>query len=336
MRDQFNRPLHDLRISVLDRCNFRCPYCMPAEQFHHTYEFFKTNEWLSFEEIERLARIFVSLGVKKLRLTGGEPLLRPDIDQIIQRLSTLEGIDDLALTTNGALLALWAPKLKAVGLQRLTVSLDTLDREIFSHMSGGRGHLEEVLEGIQAAQAVGFKSIKINTVLQRGVNDHTILDLVQHFRGSGHTLRFIEYMDVGNQNGWDYQYVIPSQEIVGMINKRFPLERIGGTEGGETSERYRYKDGAGEIGFISSVTHAFCGTCNRLRLSADGKMYTCLFATHGIDLRAPLRAGAGDASLKDLIRTTWTQRQDHYSELRLQIRQQKYQEPKVEMYRIGG
>lgn len=336
MKDQFNRRLHDLRISVLDRCNFRCPYCMPADQFHHAYEFFKTSEWLSFEEIERLAKIFVSLGVKKLRLTGGEPLLRPHIDQLIQRLSVLQGIDDLALTTNGVLLSLWAPQLKTAGLKRLTVSLDTLDKEVFRYMSGDRGNVEDVLEGIQAAQAAGFKSIKINAVIQRGINDHTILDLVKHFRGSGHTLRFIEYMDVGNQNRWDYKYVVPSEEIARMINTHFSLERIGGTQDGETSERYRYKDGSGEIGFISSVTHAFCATCNRLRLSADGKMYTCLFATHSTDLRQSLRAGVSDKHLSDLISITWASRQDRYSELRSQIRQQKDQKPKVEMFQIGG
>ncbi len=221
--DQFNRPLRDLRISVIDRCNFRCPYCMPAEQFHRTYEFLNKNEWLSFDEIDRLACVFVSLGVKKLRLTGGEPLLRPNIDELVRKLSTIEGVEDLALTTNGSALVEWAPKLRAAGLKRLTVSLDTLDPEVFKQLSGGRGKVEDVLDGIKAAEACGFKRIKFNAVIQRGINDHTILDLVRHFRGTGHVLRFIEYMDVGNQNRWEYKYVVPSSEIVRMIQDVSPL-----------------------------------------------------------------------------------------------------------------
>jgi len=334
--DTLNRPLQDLRISVIDRCNFRCPYCMPEEQFHHAYEFLDKKEWLSFEEITRLARVFVSLGVKKLRLTGGEPLLRPNMDELIRRLSAIEGVEDLALTTNGAILAQWAPRLKAAGLKRLTVSLDSLDPAVFKKLSGGRGRVEDVLEGIKAAEAAGFKRIKFNAVIQRGVNDHTILDLVRHFRGSGHVPRFIEYMDVGNQNQWQYKNVVPTAEIVRMVNEEYPLERFEGTQGGETSERYRFKDGQGEIGFISSVSHAFCGTCNRLRLSADGKMYTCLFATYGTDLREHLRNGADDGLLAQLVRVTWMKREDRYSELRSQLRHSGSSLPKVEMYHIGG
>ncbi len=334
--DQLHRPLRDLRISVIDRCNFRCPYCMPAEQFHHAYEFLDKNKWLSFEEIVRIARIFVLLGVKKLRITGGEPLLRPDLDQLIKRLTAIEGIEDLALTTNGSLLVQWAGRLKQAGLKRITVSLDSLDPDVFKVLSGGRGQVQDVLEGIAAAEAVGFKRIKINAVIQRGINDHTVLGLVRHFRGTEHVPRFIEYMDVGNQNHWEYKNVVPTKDIVAMINAVYPLERFEGTEGGETSERYRYKDGKGEIGFISSVSHAFCGTCNRLRLSADGQMYTCLFATRGIDLKDHLRDGTDDEFIARLISINWLKREDRYSELRSQLRQSSKPAHKVEMYQIGG
>ncbi len=331
--DTFNRPLRDLRISLIDRCNFRCPYCMPAEKYSHAYQFLDKKQWLSFEEIERLARIFVGLGVTKLRLTGGEPLLRPDVDQLIHRLSSIRGAEDLALTTNGSMLPVWAKRLKSAGLKRLTVSLDTLDEDIFRQMSGNKSSVQEVLQGIEAAEQAGFDSIKINTVVQRGVNDHTVLDLVRHFRKTPHRVRFIEYMDVGNQNHWDASQVVPSQEIVKLINAEFPIELIQRTQDGDTAEIYRFKDGQGEVGFISSVTKAFCGTCNRLRLSADGKMYTCLFAAQGTDLAGPLRAGQKDNFLSDIIRTTWTQRQDRYSEIRFK---NPSSHPKVEMYHIGG
>ena len=334
--DQFSRPLRDLRISVIDRCNFRCPYCMPSEQFHHAYEFLDKNEWLSFDEIVRLARVFVSMGVRKLRVTGGEPLLRSNIDHLVRQLAAIEGVEDLALTTNGSGLGEWASKLKEAGLKRLTISLDSLDPAVFKQLSGGRGNVEDVLKGIEVAEAAGFKRIKFNAVIQRGVNDHTILDLVKYFRGTGHVMRFIEYMDVGNQNKWQYKNVVPTSEIVRMIHAVYPMERFEGTEGGETSERYRFKDGAGEVGFVSSVSHAFCGTCNRLRLSADGKMYTCLFATHGTDLREYLRNGSDDALLAHMIRVTWMKRDDRYSELRSELRQSSRNVPKVEMYHIGG
>jgi len=333
--DTLNRPLRDLRISLIDRCNFRCPYCMPSEKFHHAYQFLEKNQWLSFDEIIRLAKIFVGLGVSKLRLTGGEPLLRPDLDQLVRQLADIPGVEDLALTTNGSMLNVWAKRLKEVGLHRLTVSVDTLDENIFRQMNGEKGSLQEVLAGIAAAEQAGFDSIKINTVVQRGVNDHTILDLVKYFRNTPHSLRFIEYMDVGNQNHWDITQVVPSSEIIAMIDAKFPLERLSGTQGGDTSEKYRFKDGRGEIGFVSSVTKAFCGTCNRLRLSADGKIYTCLFATHGTDIGSHLRAGMNDEFLSNLIRITWMKREDRYSEIRSELRHSDTH-PKVEMYQIGG
>ncbi len=333
--DQFKRPLRDLRISVIDRCNFRCPYCMPAEQFHHSYQFLNKNEWLSFDEIERLARIFVALGVRKLRLTGGEPLLRPDVDLLISRLNMIKGVEDLALTTNGSHLSSWAIRLKRSGLRRLTISLDTLHNQIFKFLSGNQGNVTDVLSGIKAAETAGFKRIKINSVIIRGVNDGGILDLVRYFRGSGHVLRFIEYMDVGNQNNWELKSVVTTQEILNIINPEFPLKNIGGTDDGETSQRYTFLDGAGDVEFISSVSHAFCGTCNRLRLSAEGKMYTCLFATQGTDLRDILRKGSSDDTIQARIQMVWMARQDRYSQERPQNRKVS-SGPKVEMYHIGG
>ncbi len=334
--DQFQRPLHDLRISVIDRCNFRCPYCMPDEKFNHSYQFLEKEQWLSFDEIQRIVRIFVALGVQKIRLTGGEPLLRPNIDQLIEKLSTINGIKDFALTTNGSLLANYAAKLKKAGLKRLTVSLDSLDPLVFRTLSGFRGDVSQVLSGIQAAKSAGFESIKINAVIQRNINDSTIIDLVRFARRENHNLRFIEYMDVGNQNHWDLAQVVPSQEIIERINEVYPLQVIGGTEDGETSERFRFIDGNGEIGFISSVSHPFCGTCNRLRLSAEGKMYTCLFATEGTDLRTQIRNGTNDESLKEFVKAVWQKRQDRYSELRPQMNQKIFPTHKIEMYQIGG
>ncbi len=263
-------------------------------------------------------------------------MLRPDLAELIHQLSAIEGVDDLALTTNGSMLTYWASRLKAAGLGRLTVSLDTLDENVFRQMSGERGEVKDVLEGIHAAQEAGFRAIKINAVIQRGVNDHTILDLVKYFRGTSHTVRFIEYMDVGNQNHWATSQVVPSHEIISMVDAVFPLQRLSGTEEGGTSEIFRFKDGKGEVAFISSVTKAFCGTCRRLRLSADGKMYTCLFATHGVDLGGPLRKGACDETLNELIRDVWTKRYDRYSEIRSKIPQDIHALPKVEMYQIGG
>ncbi len=336
VQDQFQRPLKDLRISLIDRCNFRCPYCMPSEQFHHAYEFLNKNEWLSFEEIIRLAKVFVQLGVKKIRLTGGEPLMRPDIDKLIKELATLDGLDDLALTTNGSILTDVAPKLKAAGLKRLTISLDSLDPVIYKQMSGGRGEIKDVLEGIKAAQHAGFNNIKINTVIQRGVNDASMLDLVKFARDNNHSIRFIEYMDVGNQNQWNISQVVSAHEMIAKVQAQYPMEAIGGTEEGDTSLRYRFTDGNGEIGFIASVTKAFCGTCNRLRLSADGKLYTCLFAVNGTDLKSSLRNDNDDAFLVHLIKVVWQKREDRYSEQRSQIRKDTPKRPKVEMYHIGG
>jgi GTP 3',8-cyclase len=335
--DRRGRPLHDLRISVMDRCNFRCPYCMPKEQFHEHYRFLKSQERLSFEEIVRLARLFGSLGVRKLRLTGGEPLLRTNLAELVGDLTGIPGIEDIALTTNGVLLAQHAVDLQANGLKRITVSLDTLDKEIFTRLSGGFGALEQVLKGIDAAIAAGLTPVKINAVIERGVNDHTALDLVERFRGMPVIVRFIEFMDVGNRNAWRPEMVVPSRELVARISARWPMHPISENYRGEVAQRWRFDDGVGEVGFISSVSQPFCGTCTRARLSSEGKFYTCLFATHGLDLRGALRGGATDADLLQMIRGTWRERTDRYSELRDVLRQQKDPaERKIEMYYIGG
>ena len=335
-RDTLGRPLRDLRISVLDRCNFRCPYCMPETQYHADYQFLKRQELLSHEEIQRIAAVAVGLGVTKLRLTGGEPLLDKTIPDLIARLSKLSGVDDFALTTNGMLLAPIAQTLADAGLQRVTISLDSLDEETFRRMSGNRGDVTKVLQGIEAAEKAGLTPIKINVVVQRGVNDHQILDLLAHFRGSGHIVRLIEFMDVGNRNGWRLDQVVPSKEIYQQIHKRWPLRAIGRSYHGEVANRYGYLDGQGEIGFISSITEPFCGACNRARLSADGVLYTCLFATTGTSLREPLRNGADDAELADILSRIWLQRADRYSELRRPEADEQPLLNKVEMYRMGG
>lgn len=334
--DQFSRPLHDLRISVIDRCNFRCTYCMPAEEFHEKYTFLSRAEWLSFDETVRLVKQFVSLGVSKVRITGGEPLLREGIDQLISKLSAVSGIEDLALTTNGVLLTKHIRKLKAAGLKRLTVSLDTLDEDIFYSMNGQKGKVSEVLEGITAAEEQGFDSIKINVVVQKGINDGKILDIVKYFKGTGHIVRFIEYMDVGNKNNWQPGLVVPSKQILELINAKFPVEAVEPGYFGEVAERYRYRDGAGEIGFISSITQPFCGSCTRARLSTDGKFYTCLFAGAGHDLRTPLRNGSTDTQIVQLIQNIWQTRNDRYSEERFTIKPEVKQTRKIEMYQIGG
>ena len=330
------RPLRDLRISVLDRCNFRCPYCMPETKFHADYQFLKRQELLSHEEIERIASVAVSLGVSKLRLTGGEPLLDKKITDLIARLARLSGVDDFALTTNGTLLAPVAGKLRAAGLQRVTISLDSLDEKTFSSMSGNRGELATVLEGIAAAEEAGLTPIKINVVVQRGVNDQQILKLLEHFRGSGHIVRLIEFMDVGNRNGWRIDEVVPSKELYDRIHERWPLRAIGRSYPGEVANRYSYLDGQGEIGFISSITEPFCGNCNRARLSADGVLYTCLFATKGSSLREPLRSGIDDEELAELLSRIWLKRSDRYSELRNPEADEQPLISKVEMYRMGG
>ncbi|MCZ6774304.1 MAG: GTP 3',8-cyclase MoaA [Proteobacteria bacterium] len=335
-RDTMGRPMRDLRISVLDRCNFRCPYCMPETKFHADYQFLKRRELLSHEEIQRIASVAIGLGVTKLRLTGGEPLLDKKIPNLIARLGKLSGVDDFALTTNGSLLAPIAQTLADAGLQRVTISLDSLDEETFRRMSGDRGDLAKVLQGIDAAEKAGLRPIKINVVVQRGLNDHQILDLLQHFRGSGHIVRLIEFMDVGNRNGWDIDRVVPSKELYKQIQQRWPLRAVGRSYPGEVANRYSYLDGQGEIGFISSITEPFCGACNRARLSADGVLYTCLFATTGVSLREPLRDGADDAELADLLTRIWSKRADRYSELRRPEADEKPLINKVEMYRMGG
>ena len=338
--DKFNRPLKDLRISVTDRCNFRCPYCMPAEVFGERYQFLPKAQILSFEEITRIARVFVALGVNKLRITGGEPLLRTDLHLLIAQLSGLPSTNDpavdITLTTNGFLLAQQARRLKDAGLQRITVSLDTLDEDIFQQMNGRGFGTEKVLQGIEAAISAGLAPIKINSVVQKGVNDHTLVDLARRFKGSGHIVRFIEYMDVGNRNGWRWDQVVPADEIVQRIDAEMPLEAVEPNYQGEVARRYRYRDGQGEIGVIASVTQPFCGDCSRARLSTDGSLYTCLFASTGLSLRDPLRDGASNQDLKDLIAQTWGQRVDRYSEERTELATLQNSAPKVEMYQIGG
>jgi cyclic pyranopterin phosphate synthase len=334
--DRLGRPLHDLRISVMDRCNFRCPYCMPKEQFHENYQFLKSRERLSFDELTRLTKLFAGLGVRKVRLTGGEPLLRANLADLVGDLTGIPGIEDIALTTNGVLLANHAVDLHANGLKRITVSLDTLDKEIFARLSGGFGALDQVLGGIDAAIAAGLAPVKINAVIERGVNDHTALDLVEHFRGTPAIVRFIEFMDVGNRNHWDPKMVVPSRELAARINARWPMHPVSQNYRGEVAERWRFEDGGGEIGFISSVSQPFCGACSRARLSSEGKFYTCLFATQGIDLRGPLRDGADDAELLRIIRGAWVARTDRYSELREELRRDPPETKKIEMYYIGG
>jgi cyclic pyranopterin phosphate synthase len=335
-RDALARPLHDLRISVMDRCNFRCPYCMPRERYHDGYRFMKSAERLGFEEIVRVARLFVGLGVRKLRVTGGEPLLRANLQDLVGDLTTLPGIEDVALTTNGVLLGKHAAELKAAGLSRVTVSLDSLDPDVFARMSGGFGGLEDVLDGIEHARRAGLEPVKVNAVVQRGINDAGALGLVERFRGTGVIVRFIEYMDVGNRNDWRPDLVVPSRELRDRIHARWPLRSLDPAYRGEVAERYAFIDGAGEVGFISSISQPFCGDCSRARLSSDGQLYTCLFATHGLDLRAPLRAGASDEELLEVVRGAWSRRTDRYSELRAAERARAGAEPKVEMYYIGG
>ena len=332
--DVRGRALTDLRISVVDRCNFRCPYCMPEDQYPRDHAFLSKAERLRFEEIERLARIFVGLGVRKLRLTGGEPLLRRDLPELVRQLAAISGDVDIAMTTNGSLLAGKVDALRAAGLQRITLSLDTLDPKTFAVMSGGRGDVHAVLESVAAAERAGFASLKINTVVMRGVNDGQVLDLVGHFRGTRHIVRFIEYMDVGTCNDWQRELVVPRAELRERIGARWPVVALEANYGGEVAQRYAFADGAGEIGFISSVTEPFCGDCSRARLSADGRLYTCLFARSGHDLRGPMRAGASDEDLAGLIGAVWASRDDRYSEERSEMRASE--RSRVEMYEIGG
>ncbi len=342
-RDARERPLRDLRISVTDRCNFRCGYCMPAEIFGESYSFLPRREILSFEEIERLTRIMVGLGVRKVRITGGEPLLRHDLADLIARLRAVAGIEDIGLTTNATLLKRMAGTLRRAGLGRMTVSLDSLDEAVFRRMNGGKLTVGAVLEGIETAQAVGFGALKLNCVVQKGVNDHTLVALARHFKGSGHIVRFIEFMDVGTKNGWDVTQVLPASEIVARIDAELPIQPIDPNYAGEVAKRWRYRDGDGEIGIITSVSEPFCSGCTRARLTTDGRLVTCLFASGGTDLRAPLRDGASDEELTELIRGIWQRRSDQYSEERTAIMRGEQPDGaeqdttrRVEMYEIGG
>jgi cyclic pyranopterin phosphate synthase len=332
-RDTLGRPLHDLRISVTDRCNFRCVYCMPRAVFGPDHAFLASADLLSFEEIERLVRIFTRLGVEKVRLTGGEPLVRRDLPTLVRALAATPRVRDLTLTTNGVLLSAQAGALKAAGLHRVTISLDADDDETFMRLNDARVPVSRVLAGMEAAEAAGLGPIKLNMVVKRGWNEHAILPMARRFRGTGRVLRFIEYMDVGHSNGWRLDDVVTADEILRLISSEFPLEPMEPTAPGEVAERYRYLDGSGEIGIIASVSRPFCGSCNRARLSADGKLYTCLFATEGHDLRALLRGGATDAELEADLRRVWGARDDRYSEIRSA---ETVDLPKVEMSYIGG
>ncbi len=331
--DTLQRPLRDLRISVTDRCNFRCTYCMPREVFGPGYQFLNRTEILSYEEITRLSRIFIAHGVEKLRITGGEPLVRKDLHSLIAQLRDLPGLKDLTLTTNGSLLRAQAGKLKDAGLQRITVSLDSLDDAVFQSMNDAGVPVSVVLDGIEAARAAGLAPIKVNAVVKRGVNDHTIVDLARHFRGTGVIVRFIEFMDVGATNGWKLDNVVTAREIVETIGRELPLEPAEANYRGEVAKRWRYADGSGEIGVIASISQPFCGDCTRARLSPEGELYTCLFSNRGHDFRSLLRGGASDEQIAAFLESVWRVRADRYSELRTE---QTAALPKVEMSHIGG
>ena len=332
LQDTLGRPVRDLRISVTDRCNFRCVYCMPKEVYGRSYRFLERRQLLTFEEIERLSRVFASLGVEKIRLTGGEPLLRRELERLVEMLGAIPGVD-LTLTTNGSLLLQKARVLADAGLRRVTVSLDSLDDQVFRAMNDVDMPVERVLAGIEAAAAAGLSPVKVNMVVKRGVNEDSVLPMARYFRGSGHILRFIEYMDVGHTNGWRLEDVVSAAEIVATIGAELPLEPIEPNYAGEVARRYRYRDGSGEIGVIASVTEPFCGACTRARLSAEGRLYTCLFATEGHDLRALVRGGASESDLAEEIGRVWRARADRYSELRSA---ETADLPKIEMSYIGG
>ncbi len=329
--DTLDRPVRDLRISVTDRCNFRCLYCMPRSVFGHDYRFMDRKELLSFEELERIARVFAGLGVEKIRLTGGEPLLRRDLERLVSLLAAIPEVD-VTLTTNASLLARKAGALKDAGLARVNVSLDSLDEEVFRLMNDADFPVERVLEGIEAAASVGLP-VKVNAVVKRGVNDAGIVDMARRFRGTGHVLRFIEYMDVGATNGWRLDDVVPAAELVSRIDAVFPLEPVEPAYRGEVARRWRYRDGQGEVGVIASVTQPFCGDCTRARISAEGRLYTCLFALRGTDLRAIVRSGTDDTALEGSIRDVWAARADRYSEVRTE---RTTDLPRIEMSYIGG
>lgn len=333
LHDALKRPLRDLRISVTDRCNFRCTYCMPREVFGPGYQFLNRTELLSYEEITRLSRIFIEHGVEKLRITGGEPLVRKDLHTLLAQLHEIPGLKDLTLTTNGSLLRAQAGKLKDAGLQRITVSLDSLDDAVFQSMNDAGVPVSVVLDGIEAAKEAGLAPIKVNAVVKRGVNDHTIADLARHFRGTGVIVRFIEFMDVGATNGWKLDNVVTAKEIVETISREMPLEPAEANYRGEVAQRWRYVDGSGEIGVIASISQPFCGDCTRARLSPEGELYTCLFSNRGHDFRSLLRNGASDAEVGAFLRSVWRVRADRYSELRTE---ETAALPKVEMSHIGG
>ncbi len=333
VRDTFDRPLRDLRVSVTDRCNFRCVYCMPREVFGPDFQFLDREELLTYEEIVRLSRIFIAQGVEKIRVTGGEPLVRRDLPLLIEQLAALDGLQDLTLTTNGALLPAQAGPLREAGLTRITVSLDSLDDATFRAMNDVEVGVDVVLAGIDAARDAGLWPIKVNAVVKRGLNDHTIVDLARHFHGTGVIVRFIEYMDVGTTNGWVLDHVVPAAEIVERIDDALPLEPLDPNYRGEVARRYRYRDGGGEIGVITSITQPFCGDCTRARLSPEGELFTCLFGASGFDLRALLRSGFTDEELADAIARVWRIRDDRYSDLRTDATTEL---KRVEMSHIGG
>ena len=335
IRDHLGRPLKDLRISVMDRCNFRCIYCMPEEKFHSGFNFLKSSERLSFDEILRVTKLFTDLGVSKIRITGGEPLLRVNLTELIGDLSTLKKIEDIALTTNGVLLKKYSEELKACGLNRITVSLDSIDPEQFRKMSGGRGNLETVLEGIDAALSVGFKKLKINAVIKRGTNDDQVIEMIDYFKDQSVIIRFIEYMDVGNLNQWKLNETVGSDEIIKKLSEKWQLDPLDKNYEGETAQRYQIDGSETEIGLISSVTKPFCGSCTRARLSSDGKLYNCLFASEGKDIRSWVRGGKSDEYIKNELASIWKERRDRYSELRYSNEIDNTDE-KVEMYYIGG
>ena len=331
--DKFRRPLRDLRVSVTDRCNFRCPYCMPAEIYGERYQFLPRNDLLTFEEITRIVNITVGMGVKKVRITGGEPLVRQDVEKLVSMISRINGVEDLAMTTNAYLLSGMAQTLKDAGLHRITVSMDSVDDDVFQRMNGRGFGTAKVMNGIDSAKRAGFNPIKINAVVQKGINDHTLVDLAKWCRDNGHIPRFIEYMDVGTLNEWKLDEVLPADEIVRIIGEELPVEQLNPAYVGEVARRYRYLDDKGEFGVISSVTQPFCGDCTRLRLSPEGRLVTCLFAEAGTDLREPMRNGATDEQVSDIIQGTWSVREDRYSEERTTMNEPR---GKVEMYHIGG
>ncbi|MFC1695631.1 GTP 3',8-cyclase MoaA [Pseudomonadota bacterium] len=333
LQDHYQRSLRELRVSVIDRCNFRCTYCMPTDSLQGRGVFLPLEKLLTDHEIVDLVRAFVDLGVKKLRITGGEPLLRPGLPALVEQLAEIPGLGDIALTTNGVMLTRLAGDLADAGLDRITVSLDTLDREVLAEMSGGKAKLDDILDGIRAAESAGFDRLKINTVVQKGVNDHTVMDLVEYFRGTPHRLRLIEYMDVGNSNDWSQDDVVPNADWVKLIGQKWPLKPIESGNPAETARRYEYLDGQGEIGFISSITQPFCGGCTRARVTADGMFYTCLFSNKGSNLMPVVRHSEDPGDLARKISAVWAARNDRYSEER---GLPGHDREKVEMYRLGG